>query len=46
MENFHPLRKMPSHADPPNLWYHFSKFVQDCAKLGAEEAALNLLCPP
>ena len=46
MENFHPLPRMPSHADVPNLVHHCTKFVQHCAKLGAQEIVQNSLCPP
>ena len=39
MENFHPLRRTPSHADVLNSAHCCTELPQDCAELGAQEIA-------
>ena len=37
MENFRPLRQLPSHADGLYLVHHCTEFAQDFSELGAQE---------
>ena len=42
MENFHPLRQTPSHADALNSAHWCGEFAQDCVKLRAQKNVSNL----
>ena len=46
MENFHPLCWTPSHVDALNLAHCCTKFMHDCAKLGAQEIVPTWLGQP